>query len=37
VHTVTNCGDSDNCGLGSFKEMLAKNPKMHPDLVAKGG
>ena len=37
VHTETNCGDSDNCGLGSFKDMLAKNPKMHPDLVGKAG
>ncbi|HEX7710208.1 MAG TPA: hypothetical protein VF418_04660 [Sphingomonadaceae bacterium] len=37
VHTVTNCGDSDNCGFDSFKKMLEKNPKMHPDLVAKAG
>lgn len=37
VHTETNCGDSDNCGFDPFKTMLEKNPKMHPDLVAKAG
>lgn len=30
VHTVTNCGDEDNCGFGSFREMLANNPDMQP-------
>jgi hypothetical protein len=32
VHTVTNCGDQDNCGFGSFREMQARNPDMQPDL-----
>lgn len=31
IHTVTNCGDEDNCGFGSFAEMLARNPEMQPD------
>ena len=35
IHTVTNCGKDDNCGLGNFAEMLKKNPGMHPDLPAK--
>jgi hypothetical protein len=37
IHTVTNCGKDDNCGLGNFAEMLKKNPGMHPDLPAKAG
>ena len=32
IHTVTNCGKDDNCGLGNFADMLKKNPGMHPDL-----
>ncbi len=32
VHTVTNCGDEDNCGFTPFAEMLANNPDMQPDL-----
>ena len=32
VHTVTNCLGEDNCGFGSFDEMLAKNPNMRPPL-----
>lgn len=32
VHTVTNCGDQDNCGFGPFDEMIANNPDMQPDL-----
>lgn len=32
VHTVTNCGTDENCGFGPFKDMLARNPDMHPDL-----
>lgn len=32
VHTVTNCGDQDNCGFTPFKEMLKNNPAMQPDL-----
>ena len=32
IHTVTNCGTQDNCGLGSFADMLKKNPGMHPDI-----
>ena len=32
IHTVTNCGDEDNCGFTPFAEMLAANPGMHPDL-----
>jgi hypothetical protein len=30
VHTVTNCGDKDNCGFEPLSEMLAKNPGMQP-------
>ncbi len=32
IHTVTNCGDQDNCGFPPFAEMLADNPDMQPDL-----
>jgi len=32
VHTVTNCGDQDNCGFAPFSEMLERNPDMQPDL-----
>lgn len=32
VHTVTNCQGEDNCGFGSFEEMLKKNPQMRPDF-----
>ena len=32
IHTVTNCGKDDNCGLGNFADMLKKNPGMHPDI-----
>ncbi|MEO5706947.1 MAG: hypothetical protein ABIT10_10265 [Alteraurantiacibacter sp.] len=32
VHTVTNCGGQDNCGFDPFREMLARNPGMQPDL-----
>jgi len=32
IHTVTNCGTDENCGFGSFKDMLARNPDMHPNL-----
>ncbi|GAA0278874.1 hypothetical protein GCM10009127_19870 [Alteraurantiacibacter aestuarii] len=32
VHTVTNCGDEDNCGFTPFAEMKANNPDMQPDL-----
>ncbi len=32
IHTVTNCGIQDNCGFGSFAEMLARNPDMQPDF-----
>lgn len=32
IHTVTNCGEDENCGFGSFAEMLAKNPGIHPEL-----
>jgi len=32
VHTVTNCGDQENCGFGPFSEMLERNPDMQPDL-----
>ncbi len=32
VHTVTNCGDQENCGFPPFSEMLANNPDMQPDL-----
>ena len=34
VHTVTNCGDQDNCGFKPFAQMLKDNPKMHPELVS---
>lgn len=32
IRTTTNCGKDENCGFGPFKEMLAKNPGMHPNL-----
>jgi hypothetical protein len=32
IHTVTNCGNDENCGFGPFKEMLARNPGMQPNL-----
>jgi hypothetical protein len=32
IHTVTNCGTDENCGFGPFKDMLARNPGMQPDL-----
>lgn len=32
IHTVTNCGDQDNCGFAPFSEMLEANPDMQPDL-----
>ena len=32
IHTVTNCGKDDNCGLGNFADMLKKNPDIHPDI-----
>jgi hypothetical protein len=32
IHTVTNCGKDDNCGFGSFADMLKKNPGIHPDI-----
>ncbi|WP_126172822.1 hypothetical protein [Altericroceibacterium xinjiangense] len=30
IHTVTNCGDQDNCGFSPFAEMLQRNPDIHP-------
>lgn len=32
IHTVTNCGADDNCGLGSFAEMREKNPNIYANL-----
>jgi len=32
IHTVTNCGEDENCGFGPFKDMLAKNPGIHPEI-----
>ncbi len=32
VHTVTNCGEQENCGFGPFKDMLARNPNFYPNL-----
>lgn len=32
IHTVTNCGGDENCGFDPFKEMIARNPDMHPSL-----
>ena len=32
VHTVTNCGEDENCGFGPFKDMLARNPDFYPNL-----
>ena len=34
IHTVTNCGDQNNCGFPPFEEMLKENPDMQPDLGA---
>ena len=31
IHTVTNCGEQDNCGFDPFDQMLAANPDMQPD------
>ncbi|MGX7895272.1 hypothetical protein [Tsuneonella sp. HG222] len=30
IHTVTNCLGTDNCGFGSFDEMIAKRPELRP-------
>lgn len=32
IHTVTDCGTEVNCGFGPFKEMLARNPGIHPEI-----
>ena len=32
IHTVTNCGDDENCGFGPFDEMVERNPDVHPNL-----
>ena len=32
INTVTNCLGEDNCGFGSFAEMLARNPRMRPEF-----
>ena len=32
IHTVTNCLEDDNCGFGSFEEMIARNPQMRPEF-----
>jgi len=32
VHTITNCGDTPNCGFPPLSEMLKDNPDMQPDL-----
>ena len=32
IHTVTNCGDDENCGFGPFSEMLERNPDFYPNL-----
>jgi hypothetical protein len=32
IHTVTNCLGEDNCGFGSFAEMVARNPQMRPEF-----
>ena len=32
IHTITNCGEDENCGFGPFKEMVARNPNVHPNL-----
>ena len=32
IHTVTNCGDDENCGFGPFKAMIERNPDMWPKL-----
>ena len=32
IHTVTSCGTDENCGFGPFKDMLARNPDMQPNL-----
>jgi len=32
IHTVTNCGGDENCGFGSFDEMVARNLDVHPNL-----
>ena len=32
IHTVTNCGEDENCGFGPFKAMIERNPDMWPKL-----
>ena len=32
IHTVTNCGEDENCGFGPFKAMIERNPDMWPEL-----
>ena len=32
IHTITNCGGDENCGFDPFKDMIARNPNMHPKL-----
>lgn len=32
IHTITSCGTDENCGFGPFKDMLARNPDMQPNL-----
>lgn len=33
IHTVTNCGTDENCGFGSFKEMVAeRGSEFYPNL-----
>lgn len=32
IHTITNCGEQENCGFGPFKEMVERNPGVWPNL-----
>ena len=33
VHTVTHCGEEENCGFPPFKQMLADNPGLQPPFA----
>ncbi|MGC1269098.1 MAG: hypothetical protein WA842_00720 [Croceibacterium sp.] len=32
INTVTNCGKDENCGFGSFADMVKRNPGVWPNL-----
>jgi hypothetical protein len=32
IHTITNCGEDENCGFGPFKDIVERNPDIWPNL-----